>query len=212
MARRHGAYARYHAPEIVERVTPGASSIERLENLIQAEEARLHSILQEKGAWDAKVEYGALAHGDYPLTEVRKDHLGTATRRERPDFERLIDRSMGRISHLIEQKERIAASPAHVADRLVEVLNEAQASGMSAADTAEQCERAGIAPPFSLQQRVRAELALIEPPEPEGGVSDDELERLSREYEEEIEGEVAWLERRREEVEQMHKAKEKSGE
>ena len=203
-ARKHGAYARYHPPEIVERVTPNADSPERLENLIQLEEACLHGILQTKAAWDAKSEYGALTHGDYPLTEVRKDHLGTATKRERPDFERLVDRSMAKIMAMVAEKERIQATPVYVAATLARVIDEAEAAGLSAVDTAEQVERAGLAVPFSLQQRVRAELATFEPPEPEGGMPDDELERLSLEYEEEIEGEVEWLEQRREEVSDMH--------
>ena len=212
-ARRHGAYARYHAPEIVERVTPDAPSPKRLEDIIQLEEQRLHALLQEKAAWDAKSEYGALAHGDYPLTEVRKDHLGTATKRERPDFERLVDRSMGRITTMVAEKERIQATPAYVATLTSELFEKSEQEGMSAVDTAALFERSGLAVPFSLQQRVRAELALVEPPEPEGGVSDDELERLSREYQEEIEGEVKWLEQRREEVEKIHqtKAQEKHG-
>lgn len=208
-ARRHGAYARYHAPEIVERVTPDTPSPERLESLIQLEEARLHSILQEKAAWDAKAEYGELAHGDYPLTEVRKDHLGTATKRERPDFERLVDRSMGRIAALVAEKERIQATPAYVATLTSELFDRAEQEGLAAVDTAALFERSGLAVPFSLQQRVRAELALIEPPEPEGGIDDDELERLSAEYQEEVEGEVAWLEQRREEVARMHESKER---
>ena len=207
-ARKHGAYARYHAPEILERVTPNAPSPARLENLIQLEEARLHDLLQGKAAWDAKAEYGALALADYPLIEIKNDHLGTATKRERPDFESLIDRSMGRIAKLLAEKERVQATPAYIAASLATVLDDAEAAGLTAVDTAEQVERAGLSVPFSLQQRVRAELSTFEPPEPEGGMTDDELERLSLEYEEEIEGEVAWLEQRREEVSEMHKSKE----
>lgn len=207
-ARQHGAYARYHAPEIVERVTPDAPSPKRLESLIQLEEARLHSLLQERAAWNAKAEYGALSPTDYPLTEIRTDHLGTARKRERPDFERLVDRSMGRISALVAEKERIEASPSYVAAALASVMDEAEASGLNAVETAEACERAGLAVPFSLQQRVRAELATYEAPEPEGGMTDEELERLSLEYEEEIEGEVQWLEQRHEEVAEIHQSKE----
>lgn len=203
-ARQHGAYARYHAPEVLERIAPDAPSPKRLESLIQLEEARLHSILQEKAAWDAKAEYGALTQGDYTLTEIRNDHLGKATKRERPDFERLVDRSMGRIAALVAEKERIQATPAYVATLTSELFEKAEKEGLAAVDTAALFERSGLAVPFSLQQRVRAELALVEPPEPEGGVTDDELERLSREYDEKVEGEVAWLEQRREEVRDMH--------
>lgn len=208
-ARQHGGYARYHPPEVLERVIPDAPAPERLENLIQAEEARLHSLFQEKARWDAKAEYGELAGTDYTLTSIRADASGTTTTRERPDFERLIDRSMGRISTFIDQKERLAASPAHVAARLSEVLDEAQAAGLDAASTAEACERAGIAPPFSLQQRVRAELALAEPEEPEGGMTDDELEALSAEYEQQTQDEPDWLAERRAEVQKIHESRDK---
>lgn len=207
-ARRHGAYARYHPPEIVERVTPNADSPDRLENLIQLEEACLHGILQTKAAWDAKSEYGALTHGDYPLTEVRKDHLGTATKRERPDFERLVDRSMAKIMAMVAEKERIQATPVYIAATLARVIDEAEAAGLSAVDTAEQVERAGLAVPFSLQQRVRAELATYEAPEPEGGMTDEELEALSVEYEQEVADENAWLAQRHEEVAEIHESKE----
>lgn len=208
-ARQHGAYSRYHAPEIIERVTPDAASPERLESLIQLEEARLHTLLQEKAAWDAKNEYGELATAHYTLTEIRNDHLGTTIKRERPNFESLIDRSMGRIGALVAEKERIQTTPSYIAAALARVLDEAEKAGLSAVDTAEQAERAGLAVPFSLQQRVRAELALIEPPEPEGGVTDDELEALSAEYEQEMENEESWLEQRRADVADIHKAQQR---
>ncbi|MGO2383081.1 hypothetical protein ACT3OH_19380 [Vreelandella zhanjiangensis] len=208
-ARKHGAYARYHAPEIVERVTPDADGPERLENMIQLEEARLHELLQEKAAWDAKSEYDELAHGDYTITEIRADAGGTATRRERPNFESLIDRAMGKIMALVVEKERMQATPSYIASALARVLDDAEKSGLSAVDTAEQVERAGLAVPFSLQQRVRAELATYEPPEPEGGMTDDELEALSAEYEQEMAGEDEWLEERQAEVADIHKTQQR---
>lgn len=207
-ARQHGAYARYHAPEIVERVTPDAPSPKRLESLIQLEEQRLHALLQEKTSWDAKAEYSELTPANYTLTEIRKDHLGTATKRERPDFERLVDRSMGRIAALVAEKERIQATPSYIAAALSGVMNEAEASGLNAVETAEACERAGLAVPFSLQQRVRAELATYEAPEPEGGMTDEELEALSAKYEQEVADEDAWLAQRHEEVAEIHESKE----
>ncbi|NOG32879.1 hypothetical protein HLB35_15905 [Halomonas sp. TBZ9] len=207
-ARKHGGYARHFDPTIAEQIEQSdGNNIERIESLIRLEQMRLHSVLQTKARYDARGEYNELSASDLELSEVTSGADGTLTKRQRPNFEQVIDRNVGRLLALIAEQERIAASPAHVASRLSEVLDEAQASGMSAADTAEQCERAGIAPPFSLQQRVRAELALVEPPEPEGGVTDDELERLSAEYQEEVEGEVAWLEQRREEVARMHESK-----
>lgn len=206
-ARRHGGYARYHPPEVLERVTPDAPAPERLESLIQLEEARLHELLQSKARWDAKAEYGELAGADYTLTSIRSAPEGTTTTRERPDFERLIDRSMGRISALIDQKERLAASPAYTADITTQLLDKAAADGLSAVEAAELFERDGMAAPFSLQQRVRAELATMEPPEPEGGMTDDELERLSAEYEQQTQTEPDWLAERRQQVQKIHESR-----
>jgi hypothetical protein len=209
-ARRHGGYARHFDPTIAEHVeATDGDNVERIESLIRLEQMRLHSVLAAKASYDARGEYNELSASDLELSEVTSGADGTLTKRKRPDFEQAIDRNVGRLLALIAQQEQLAASPAHVASRLSEVLDEAQVSGMSAADTAEQVERSGLAVPFSLQQRVRAELATFEPPEPEGGMTDDELERLSLEYEEEIEGEVEWLEQRREEVSEMHQSKEK---
>jgi len=181
-SRQHGGYARHFSPEVVEAATdtdPG-DSVGRLEELITLERLRLHSTLAAKARWDA-----------------------------RGDFEQAIDRAVGRLLALIAEQERIAASPAAVAARLSEVLDDAEAAGLDAAATAEACERAGIAPPFSLQQRVRAELATLEPPEPEGGMTDDELERLSAEYEQRMSDEPRWLEDRHQQVQEIHKQRDK---
>lgn len=205
-ARRHGGYARHFPPDVVEAAqeTDAGNSVGRLEELIRMERMRLHSVLAAKARYDAHGEYNELSASDLELSEVTTSADGTLTKRQRPNFEQAIDRNVGRLLTLISEQERIAASPAHIAAQLVEVLDEAAKAGMSAADTAEQCERAGITPPFSLQQRVRAELATFEPPEPEGGVTDEELDALSAEYEQEMAGEDAWLEQRREEVSDMH--------
>lgn len=203
-ARKHGAYARYHPAEITERVIPGATSPERIEALIELEEARLHSVLQEKVRWDARCEYNQLVSYDLILTEMRNGNDGKTIKRERPDFERLIDRSMGRISALIDQKERLAALPACIATQTATLLDKAKAEGMNAIGCAELFEREGLAVPLSVQQRVRAELATLEPPEPEGGVTDEELERLSAEYEEQTAQESIWLTERQQQVKSIH--------
>lgn len=208
-ARKHGAYSRYHPPEIIERITPEVSAPDRLEGLIQLEEARLHSVLQEKARWDAKSEYSELVHRDYTLTSIRSDSNSTVATRERPNFEQLIDRSMGRISALVSEKERLAATPAYVAGQVSQLLDKASNEGMTAAETAELFERAGIEATFSVKQRTRAELAFAEPAEPDGGMTDDELEALSAEYAEKAQAESDWLAERREEVQNIHDQKER---
>lgn len=205
-ARTHGGYSRHFPPDIVEAAQdadPG-DSVGRLEELVKLERLRLHSVLAAKARWDARGSYGELGTGDMELSGIDTDAQGTTIRRRRPDFEQAIDRAVGRLLALIAEQERIAATPAHVAARLSEVLDDAEAAGLDAATTAEQVERAGIAPPFSLQQRVRAELATLEPPEPEGGMTDEELERLSAEYDAQAAQEPEWLAKRRQQVQQIH--------
>lgn len=203
-ARKHGAYARYHPAEITERINLGATSPERIEALIELEEARLHSVLQEKVRWSARCEYNEVSSADLILTEIRAGIDGKTTKRERPDFERLIDRSMGRISALIDQKERLNILPTYVATQVAKLLDKADAEGMRAIDCAELFEREGMAVPLSVQQRLRAELATLEPSEPEGGVTDEELERLSEEYEAQIAQESTWLIERQQQVKNIH--------
>ena len=208
-ARKHGGYARYFPPDVADAAAesdPG-NSVGRLEEMVQFERMRLHSVLEAKAKWDARGEYNELNATDLELSEVTTGHTGTMTKRQRPDFEQAIDRAVGRLLALISEQERIAATPAHVAPALALVLDEAEKAGLSAVDTAEQVERAGLAVPFSLQQRVRAELSTYEPPEPEGGMTDEELDALSEQYEQEVAGEDAWLEERREEVAAMHESK-----
>ncbi|MEC9483105.1 MAG: hypothetical protein UMU75_07220 [Halomonas sp.] len=208
-ARKHGGYARYHSAEILERITPAAPSPERIEALIELEEARLHSLLQENARWDARSEYGELAPADYTLTEIQTGRDGTVTKRERPDFERLIDRSMGRISALVDQKERLAVLPVYVATKTAALLDKAEAEGMGAVVCAELFEREGLAVPLSVQQRIRAELASVEPPEAEGGMTDEELERLSVEYEVQAAQEPDWIKKRQQQVKEVHDQRDK---
>lgn len=214
-ARKHGGYARHFPPEVVEVASasdPG-ESVGRLEELIELERLRLHSTLAAKARWDAGAEYDELNASDMQLASIDTDAQGTTIRRRRPDFDQAVDRAVGRLLTLIAERERIDATPAHVSARLTQVLDAADAAGLTSVATAEQVERAGLAVPFSLQQRVRSELALAEPEEPDTGLTDDELERLSEEYEEEVAHEGEWLEERREAVQEIHDTsdKERSG-
>lgn len=210
-ARQHGGYARHFDPELVEAAegTDPGNSVDRLEELVRLERLRLHSVLAAKARWDARGSYGELGSGDLELSGIDTDAQGATVRRRRPDFEGATDRCVGRLLALVSERERIAASPAAVASRLATVLDEAAAAGLDAVSTAEACERAGIAPPFSIQQRVRSELALAEPQEPEGGMTDDELEQLSAEYAEKAQNEPDWLAERRAQVQQIHTERDK---
>lgn len=210
-ALKHGGYARHFDPALTAEVEDSDSgdNVERLESLIKLERLRLHSALEARASYHASDSYQQTRGIDLPVIHHETHPGGSTTKRQRPDFEQAIDRSMGRLLSLISEQERLSASPAYVAGRLSAILDDAAAAGMSATDTAEQCERAGIDVPFSVQQRVRSELALAEPEEPAGGVTDEELEALSEQYEEHVESEESWLAERRAEVEQMHESKER---
>lgn len=210
-ARQHGGYARHFPPDVVSAAeeTDTGDSVGRLEEMVRLERMRLHSTLAAKARWDAGAEYNQLGSADMELSGIETTPQGTTIKRHRPAFELAIDRAVGRLLMIISEQERIASSPAGVATRLNQVLDEAAAAGLSAVDTGEACERAGIAAPFSLQQKIRAELATFEPPEPEGGMTDEELEALSAEYEQEVADEDAWLTQRHEEVAEIHQAKER---
>lgn len=210
-ALKHGGYARHFDPALVSEVedSDSGSNVDRLESLIRLERLRLHSALESRARYQATDDYAQTRGVDLPVTHYESSAAGTVTKRQRPDFEQAIDRSEGRLLALIAEQERLAASPAHVAGRLAEVLDKAADDGLSAVDTAEAVERAGLAVPFSLQKRVHSELALAEPEEPAGGMTDDELEALSEQYEAHADNEKQWLQARREAVARMHKEKEK---
>lgn len=160
---KHGGYARHFEPELVSEVeaTDSGNNVERLEGLIRLERLRMHSTLEARARYEATDSYAQTRGTDLPVVQHETHAGGAVTKRQRPDFEQAIDRSMGRLLSLISEQERLAASPAHVAGRLAGVLDDALDAGLSATDTAEMVERAGLAVPFSVQQRVRSELAWL---------------------------------------------------
>lgn len=215
-ALKHGGYARYFSPDLTDACNSELPAAQRLDTLIELTDLRLRSVLKHRAEWDAKADYGELTHDDYRLEEVtvKETFEGdeTTRKRVRPPFEQLIDALTGRMGWLIAEKHRIErhldVTAGDAAAQRAEIMQRAEDEGWSASDTGMEIEKLGLEVPFTLQQRIRAELALIEPPEPEGGVSDDELEALSAEYAEQIANEDTWLEQRRAEVEVIHKAKE----
>lgn len=213
---KHGGYARHFEPTLAQEVeeSDSGNNVARLESLIRLERLRMHSALEARARYEATDSYAQTRGTDLPVIQHETHAGGSTTKRQRPDFEQAIDRSTGRLLALIAEQERLAASPTHIAGRLAGVLDDALDAGLSAVDTAEKCERAGLVVPFSVQQRVRSELALAEPEEPAGGMTDEELEALSEQYEAAAADEEKWLAERRADVKQMHqsKAQEKYGE
>lgn len=215
-ALKHGGYAQYFAPDITDEVDETTGAANRLDSLIRLTDLRLRTVLKRRAEWDAKEDYGELTGQDYPLQELseKKSAEGreNSTKRVRPPFDAMIDTLTGRMGWLIGEKHRIErhldVTAGAAAAQRAEIMQRADDEGWAASTTGIEIEKQGFEVPFTLQQRIRSELALAEPEEPEGGMTDEELERLSQDYEDAAAGEDQWLQERREEVERMHKDKE----
>lgn len=221
-ALKHGAYAKHLPPDVIDtldKYTRG--DIRNMEAEIQLVRGRLIVLTRLRAQWDAKVEYNELDDTDYLLQEftAKVGTLGeattkeTTTKRVRPDFEMWEDRLLSRLAHLQQVHEQLSKRISMTADEAAaarrEILERADEEGWSAVETGTEIEKLGLELPFTLQQRIRAELALMEPEEPEGGMTDDELERLSQQYEEQTAGEPDWLAERREQVADIHAERDK---
>lgn len=176
--------------------------------MIELSDLRLRNVLAKRAEWEVKHEYGEIRDIDYELNEIT-DKNGSGEfavserteKRVRPNFEGMIDTLTGRIGWLVAEKHRIERhleiTAAEAAERRGEIIDRGEAEGWSAAKTGLEIEKHGLQVPATLMKRIHAELALIEPEEPEGGLSDDDLEALSAEYEREVEGEAYWMQERK---------------
>lgn len=215
-ALKHGGYARYFPPEVTDAADEDLNAASRLDSLIRLTEFRLRSVLMKRAEWDAKDDYGELSSEDYHLSEVTNksgmDGDEKTTKRVRPPFDAMVDTLTGKMGWLVAEKHRIERhldlTAGVAAAKRAEIMEQAEDESWSAADTGSEIEKLGLEVPYTLQQRIRSELALAEPEEPEGGVTDDELDQLSSEYAANVAQEGEWLEARRDEVEEMHQAKE----
>lgn len=223
-ALKHGAYAKHLAPDVVEALEEydTAEKFRSLEGEIQLVRGRLMTVARLRAEWEARADYSELTEQDYQLQEmsVKDTPMGKerSARRVRPDFEGQEERLLGRLGHLIQVHEQLSKRVSITADQAValrsEIMDRAAEEGWLPSATGLEIEKRGLEVPYTLQAQIRSELALAEPEEPEGGMTDDELEQLSRDYESAAEGEDRWLKERREEVERIHqdKEQEKKGE
>ncbi|MDX5979607.1 hypothetical protein [Vreelandella alkaliphila] len=216
-ALKHGAYAGALPPDIEQELnTYGREDIRSLEDEIRLTKGRLMMVTRKSAEWDARNEYNEITSDDYDLTEVteKTSPMGreTSEKRVKPDFEAQEDRLTRRLAWLQQVHDQLSRRIGLTADEAVKlrgrILQQSEDEGWSSIDTGWEIEKHGLELPFTLQQKIRAELALIEPPEPEGGMTDEELDALSEEYEKEVAGEDAWLEERHSEVADIHAAKE----
>lgn len=216
-ALKHGAYAGALPPDIEQELnTYGREDIRSLEDEIRLTKGRLMMVTRKRAEWDAREDYNEISSDDYDLTEVteKTGPMGreTSEKRVKPDFEAQEDRLTRRLAWLQQVHDQLSRRIGLTADEAVElrgrILQQSEEEGWSSIDTGWEIEKHGLELPFTLQQKIRAELALIEPPEPEGGMTDEELDALSAEYEQEVQDEDAWLAQRHEEVEDIHAAKE----
>lgn len=216
-ALKHGAYAGALPPDIEQELnTYGRDDIRSLEGEIRLTKGRLMMVTRKRAEWDAREDYSEISSDDYDLTEVtsKTSPMGreTTEKRVKPDFEAQEDRLTRRLAWLQQVHDQLSRRIGLTADEAValrgQILQKSEDEGWSAIDTGWEIEKHGLELPFTLQQKIRAELALIEPPEPEGGMTDEELDALSVEYEQDVANEDDWLAQRHEEVEDIHAAKE----
>lgn len=215
-ARKHGGYSKYLPPDVqAELDTYGRNDLLDVLEEIRLTKGRLIMVTRSRAEWDAKQEYSELTDADYQLDEigdkVSAEGRERTTKRSRPKFEDLEDQLTRRLAWLQQVQDQLSRRVSLTADEAAaarrSIMERAEEEGWTATRTGDEIEKLGLEAPFTLQQRIRSELALAEPEEPEGGMTDDELEALSAEYEQQTQGEPEWLEERREEVQEIHKAK-----
>jgi len=215
-ARKHGGYSKYLPPEVQDEVnTYGRNDLLSVIEEIRLTKGRLIMVTRSRAAWDAKVDYAELTDTDYQVDEIAEkktpDGRERSVKRTRPKFEDLEDQLTRRLAWLQQVHDTLSRRVSYTADEAArlrsDIMTRADDEGWTAIETGWEIEKLGLELPFTLQQRIRSELALMEPEEPEGGMTDDELEALSVEYERKMSGEPQWLAERRSEVKEIHEAK-----
>lgn len=107
----------------------------------------------------------------------------------------------------LKEREAKALTEADILSIQSDILDERQLNDWSAVDTVKEMEKSGVPIPGFLLFEAKKEIADYVPPVEDGGVSDEELEELSRAYaikQREVEGD--WLPARREEVREVFAA------
>ena len=217
--RTHGAYSKYLPPDIQEKMhTYGRNDIQSLEDEINLTHGRIIQLQQVRAKWDAKADYDELKEEDYTLVSIETRDgiqgadggIGSETKqlRERPKFEDVEDKLVRRMAWLKQVHNQLSKQITLTANEAVlmryEIMERGIAEGWTATETGAEMEMLGLEVPFTIQQRVRAEMALIEPEEVEGGMSDDDLEARAIEYAEIISNEDEKLKERKDALDDLY--------
>ena len=198
--------------------TYGRNDIQSLEDEINLTHGRIIQLQQVRANWDAKADYDELKEEDYTLVSIETRDgikgadggIGSETKqlRERPKFEDVEDKLVRRMAWLKQVHNQLSKQITLTANEAVlmryEIMERGIAEGWTATETGAEMEMLGLEVPFTIQQRVRAEMALIEPEEVEGGMSDDDLEARAIEYAEIISDEDEKLKERKDALDDLY--------
>lgn len=210
----HGAYTKFLPPDVqAELNTYGRNELREVIEEIRLTKGRLLIVSRNKAAWDASNECGLLTDDDYLLEEIEtgKGGLQGNTRKEkrkRPDFEHHEDRLTRRLAWLMQVQDQLSKKASFTADEAIamrrEIIERGEASGWTYAQIGMEIEKYGIELPFTLQALIRHELDQPQIEADSGGLTDDELEQLSAEYERSVKDDDEWLKSRQAEVQEIH--------
>ncbi|MCV6589106.1 MAG: hypothetical protein OIF57_08765 [Marinobacterium sp.] len=207
----HGGYSKHLPPEVVSEIpTYGREELRSLSKEIQLTQGQLLLVLKNKAKWEADEEYERVDHTNYPVAEYEdSDHFGKTVKRKRPDYEGQIERLTRRLTWLKQVHEQLAKKPSMTYEEAVtkrrEIIEAGIEAGDSWADIGLQIELYGLELPFTIKARINAELALMEPPEPDDGMTDDDLEKAAKDFQLLLDNEVEEEEARARMVEQLRK-------
>lgn len=173
---------------------------------------RLIMLQKLRSEWDEKAARDALSEADYPLTELERidNAEGGSSRelRKRPDFEGQEDRLTRTLAWLMTVQESLRTRGSMSADDKIalrrQIIDDGIVSGWTYAQIGLELERWGLEIPFTLQALIKRELEAPAVEVQEVGISDDELEELSRDFNAKNSETELWLEERREEVAAIH--------
>lgn len=213
----HGAYTKFLPPDIqAELNTYGRNELREVIEEIRLTKGRLMIVNRNKAAWDASQECGMLTDEDYHLEEIETGEGGLQgntrkEKRKRPDFEHHEDRLTRRLAWLMQVQDQLSKKASFTADEAIamrrEIIERGEASGWTYAQIGMEIEKYGIELPFTLQALIRHELDQPQIEADNGGLTDDELEQLSAEYERSVKDDDEWLKSRKAEVQEIHEVR-----
>lgn len=206
----HGAYAKYFPKEIVKELeSEGLLGLTSIASEIFLTKCRLLALQQRRKVWDETEEKKRA----YQLEEIEEGVNDTTggfnrTLRKRPDFEGQEERLIRLLMKMLTTQEQLRQLKQHSDEerimRRAEIIDYGRASGWTYTQIGMEIERFGFEVPFTIKQLIQQELELPIIEQEDNGITDEELEKLSREFEEKNKDAVSWLEERREDVKKIH--------